>query len=294
MKLTSPLPHQTAILKGAVLMALGAGVMFPLLNTCAKLLSPRYPIAEIVWARFAGHLLFFIVLFLPSRGPRLLVAHRLGLQVLRSVLLLSATTLFVIAIGRVQLATASAINFSAPLIVTALSLPLLGEPVGLKRTVAVLVGFAGVLLILRPGAGTIDPALLLLCGQATCYALYQIVTRRAGAYDSAETGIVYAALVGTAATSLVVPFDFRLPETLLDLGLFIGLGFFGGLGHYLLTRALQLAPAAILSPLGYAELLGATALGWLVFGNVPDALTWVGAAVIVGSGLYVAGRRGSA
>lgn len=272
-------------------MIIGAGIMFPLLNTCAKLLSPRYPIVEIVWARFAGHLLFFLVLFLPSRGPLLLVARRPGLQVLRSVLLLGATALFISAIGRVQLATASAINFAAPLIVTALSLPLLGEPVGLKRTAAVLVGFTGVLLILRPGAGMIDPALLLLCGQATCYALYQIVTRRAGAYDSAETGIVYAAFVGTAAASLAVPFAFRLPESLGDVALFLGLGLFGGVGHYCLTRGFQFAPAALLSPLGYSELLGTTLLGWLVFANVPDAFTWAGAAVIIASGLYVAGRR---
>jgi drug/metabolite transporter (DMT)-like permease len=137
----------------------------------------------------------------------------------------------------------------------------------------------------------IDPALLLLCGQVTCYALYQIVTRRAGAYDDAETGIVYAALVGTVAASLALPFAFRLPESFGDVALFLSLGLFGGLGHYCLTRAFQLAPAALLSPLGYSELLGATLLGWLVFGNVPDGFTGAGAAVIVLSGLYVAFRR---
>jgi drug/metabolite transporter (DMT)-like permease len=285
-------PPAPSILKGAALMVLGAAVLFPLLNTCAKLLTARYPIIEVVWARFIGHFLFFLVLFLPRRGARLLVTRRPGLQLLRSALLLGATALFISAIGRVPLATASAINFSAPLIVTALAFPLLGEAVDWRRTLAVLVGFAGVLVVLRPGAGAIDPALLLLCGQATCYALYQLVTRRAGAFDSAETGIVYAALVGTVATTVAVPFAFRLPESLADVVLFLGLGLFGGVGHYCITRALQLAPAALLSPLGYAELLGATLLGWLVFANVPDALTWTGAAVIVASGLYIAGRRG--
>jgi drug/metabolite transporter (DMT)-like permease len=284
-------PHDASLLKGAALMVIGAAILFPLLNACAKLLSPRYPIIEIVWFRFVGHLLFFLVLFLPSRGPRLLLAHRPGLQFLRSVLLLGATALFISAIGRVQLATASTINFSVPLIVTALAFPLLGERIDWRRTLAVVVGFAGVLLVLRPGAGSFDPALLLLCGQAVCYALYQLVTRRAGAYDTAETQIVYAAFVGTAVTTLMVPFAFRLPESLGDAALLLGLGLFGGLGHYCVTRALQLAPAALLSPLGYAELLGATFLGWLVFGNVPDAFTWAGAAVIIGSGLYVAGRR---
>jgi drug/metabolite transporter (DMT)-like permease len=282
--------RSATLLKGAALMCLGAGVLFPLLNTCAKLLSPNYAILEIVWARFAGHFLFFLILFLPRHGVGLLRAQRPGLQVLRSFLLFGATALFMSAIGRVSLATASAINFSVPLIVTALAYPLLGEIVGWRRAAAVLVGFAGVLVVLRPGAGTIDPALLLLCGQATCYALYQIATRRAAAHDSPETGIVYAALVGTVIASLAVPFVFELPRTLFDTALFLGLGLFGGLGHYCLMRAFQLAPAALISPLGYAELLGATLLGWVVFANAPDAATWIGAAIIIASGLYVAAR----
>jgi drug/metabolite transporter (DMT)-like permease len=195
------------------------------------------------------------------------------------------------AIHDVQLATASTIGFSTPILVTALSVPLLGEPVGPRRWTAVFVGFIGVLIIVRPGSDLMNPATLLLFGSSSCYALYQIVTRRSGAHDTAETGIVYAALVGTLATSLVVPFVFKPPTSLQDSLLFLGLGVFGGFGHYLVTRAFQLAPAAFVSPLGYVELLGTTVLGYLIFGNVPDAQTWLGAAIIVAAGLYIALRE---
>jgi drug/metabolite transporter (DMT)-like permease len=229
--------------------------------------------------------------FLPRRGWRLFAAKRPAIQVARSFLLLGATALFISAIGRVPLATASAIGFTSPLIVTALSMPLLGETVGPRRWTAVLVGFIGVLIIIRPGAGLADPAILLLLGQSTCYALYQIATRRGGAHDSAETGIVYAALVGTITTSLAVPFVFEAPRSVMDCALLAGLGLFGGFGHYLVTRAFQLAPAAVISPLGYVELIGTTILGYVVFQNLPDLWTWIGAGIVVASGIYIAMRE---
>jgi drug/metabolite transporter (DMT)-like permease len=291
------MPSDTALdrpfdpLRGILLMCLGVS-LFPALNTCSKLLNIEgYPVPEIVWARFAGHLLFVAVAFLPRRGLRLFAARRPGLQIGRSLFLLGSTALFISAIGRVPLATASTIGFTTPLLVTALSVPLLGEPVGWRRWSAVVVGFLGALVIIRPGSGLSDPAILVLLGAAAFYALYQIATRSGGAHDTAETGIVYAALVGTLATSLVVPFVFEAPRSLLDLALFLGLGLFGGFGHYFVTRAFQYAPAAVISPLGYVELLGTTILGYLVFGNFPDFWTWVGAAIIIASGAYIAARE---
>jgi drug/metabolite transporter (DMT)-like permease len=277
-------------LRGMLLMCLGV-MMFPFLNTCTKLLTPDYPVLQIVWARFAGHLLLVVLAFLPKRGLGLFAVRRPAIQIGRSFLLLAATVLFISAIGRVPLATASAIGFTAPLMVTALSVPLLGETVGPRRWAAILVGFAGAMLIIRPGAGFADPAVLLLLGNAVCYALYQIATRRGAAHDTAETGIVYAALIGTLVTSLVVPFVFRAPDSLLDVFLFAGVGFFGGLGHYLLTRAFQLGAAALISPLGYVELIGATILGFAVFGHLPDIWTVAGAAIIIASGVYNAVRE---
>jgi drug/metabolite transporter (DMT)-like permease len=286
--LTEP---RSTVLRGALLMCLAVS-LFPFLNASSKLLTADYSIAQIVWARFAGHLLFMLLAFLPLRGWRLLIAHRPALQVGRSVLLLSATGFFIAGIGGVPLATASAIIFTTPIIVTALSGPLLGERVTAQRWAAVLLGFAGVLVVIRPGGDLPLVPAACITGSAACYALYQIVTRRSGSHDTAETGIVYAALVGTAVMSvLVVLFGFRLPANLRDVALLAALGLFGGVGHYLLIQAFRFAPASLLSPLGYAELINATLLGYLVFGNVPDAFTWLGAGIIIASGIYLAGQR---
>ena len=277
--------------RGIGLMCLGVA-MFPFLNASAKLLALDYPIPEIVCARFAGHLVWVSLLFFPRHGWRLFVPHRPMVHILRSSLLLGATAFFVSAVGYIPLATASAIGFTTPFIVTALSVPMLGEPVGMRRWIAVGVGFLGALIVIRPQPSVASWAMLLMLGNATCYSFYQIFTRKGGAHDSAETGIVYAALVGTVAAAIVVPFFApRLPDRLIDLGLFIALGFFGGFGHYFVGRAFQLAPAALISPFGYLELIGTTILGYLLFRNFPDGWTWVGVAIIVVCGIYVGYRE---
>ena len=285
-----PTARPTDALRGVLIMSLTA-ILFPVLNAISKFLVPQYPVAEVVWARFAGHLAFVLIVFVSWRGVRILVARRPMLQIGRSFLLLAATSCFISGIGGVPLATASVIAFATPLIVATLSKPLLGEPVDARQWAALIAGFLGVLVVFRPGSAPIGFSGLLIFGSATSYALYQIVSRRIGAHDAAETGIVYAALIGTLATSLVVPFVWETPRNLLDLALFAGIGVLGGIGHYCVTRAFQLAPAAVLSPLGYLELVGATAVGYLVFGTAPDAFTWLGAAIIIGSGLYIARRQ---
>ncbi len=277
------------MLRGVLLMCAGVS-MFPFMNAAVKLLTAHYPVAQIVWARFTGHLIVMLAVFLPRHGRRLFATRRPAVQLGRSLLMLVSNLVFVMAIGRVPLATASAIGFTAPLLVTAMSLPLLGERVGPRRWSAVLVGFAGALLIIRPGSGLANPATLLLLGSAACYALYQIATRWIAAFDGAATGIVFSALLGSAAMSLVLPFIFVRPKSLVDLALFISVGLVGGAGHYLLIRAFQCGPAAVLAPLGYIELIGTTILGYLIFGNFPDLPTWAGAAIIIASGLYVALR----
>ena len=169
-----------------------------------------------------------LIVFLPQYRWTLLRTRRPAVQIGRSVLMLVSNLVFVMAIGRVPLATASAIGFTSPLIVTALSVPLLHESVGWRRWSAVLVGFAGALMVIRPGSGFQDPAVLLLLASALAYALYQIATRWVGRYDSAATGIIFAALLGSLAMSLVLPFVFVMPRTLLDALLFCSLGLLGG------------------------------------------------------------------
>jgi drug/metabolite transporter (DMT)-like permease len=266
-----------------------AGVStFPFMNTAVKLLAQSYPAAQITWARFTGHLIVMLLIFLPRYRWRLLRTRRPALQIARSVLMLVSNLVFVMAIGRVPLATASAIGFTSPLIVAALSAPLLRESVGWRRWCAVLVGFVGALMVIRPGGGLLDPAVMLILGSAVSYALYQIATRAVGSYDTAATGIIFAALFGSLVMSLAMPFIFVMPRSLLDVALFASLGLIGGFGHYLVIGAFQRGRAAIIAPFGYVELIGAGVLGYLIFDHIPDVWTCAGAGVIIASGIYIA------
>jgi drug/metabolite transporter (DMT)-like permease len=265
--------------------------MFPAMNAMVKLLTTRYPVVEITWARFTGHLIVMLIVFLPQYGRRLIATRRPLIQLARSLLMLVSNGIFVLAIGKVPLATASAIGFTSPLIVTALSVPLLREQVGWRRWSAVCVGFVGAVLIIRPGTGLHDPAVLLLLVSAGAYALYQIATRWVMAHDRPATGIIFAALLGSLGTTALLPFFWVTPQSLGDLAMLLALGGFGGLGHFLVIKAFQAAPASVIAPLGYVELVGTAALGYVIFGNFPDPLTWVGALIIIASGLYIAMRE---
>jgi drug/metabolite transporter (DMT)-like permease len=278
------------VTRAIVLFASGVS-LFPFLNAAVKLLGAHYPVSQIVWARFTGHLLVMLLIFLPQYGRRLFATRRPGVQIARSFLMLASNSLFVIAIARVPLATASAIGFTSPLIVTALSVPLLHESVGIRRWSAVLIGFAGALLVIRPGSGMRDPAVLLLLLGSAAYALYQIATRWVSLYDDAAVGIVFSALLGSLAMSAVLPFVFVMPRDPLDIAVFCSLGIFGGAGHYLVIRAFQYGQAAVIAPLGYLELIGTATLGYLIFGNFPDLWTWAGAVIIIVSGVYIALRE---
>jgi drug/metabolite transporter (DMT)-like permease len=287
---TRTLPEISDGLRGILLMCAGVAT-FPFMNAAVKLLTAHYPAAQITWARFTGHLIVMLIVFLPRYRWTLLRTRRLTVQIGRSILMLASNLLFVMAIGTVPLATASAIGFTAPLIVTALSVPLLRESVGWRRWSAVLVGFAGALMVIRPGSGFTDPSVLLLLASSLAYALYQIATRWVGRYDNAATGIIFTALFGSLAMSLAMPFVFVMPLTLLDGLLFGCLGFLGGFGHYLVIRAFQFGAAAVIAPLGYVELVGTTVLGYLIFANFPDLWTWLGAGLIIASGVYIAWRE---
>jgi drug/metabolite transporter (DMT)-like permease len=282
--------HQTAVLHGILLMCAGVS-LFPFMNAAVKLLGARYPVNEIVWARFTGHLIVILLVFLPQFGWRLFATRRPAAQIGRGLLMLVGNALFVIAIVRVPLATASAIGFTAPLIVTALAVSLLREHVGIRRWSAVLIGFAGALVIIRPGRGLDDPLLLLLLLGSATHALYLIATRWVGHYDNPATSIVFSALMGSLIMSLVLPFSFSWPRDGFDVAMLCSLGLIGAAGHYLVIRAFRHGPAAVIAPLSYVELLGTATLGYLIFGNFPDLWTWIGAAIIIGSGVYIALRE---
>lgn len=262
-----------------------AAVLIPLLNASAKYLAGRYPVLEITWARYAGHFLYMLIAFAPRRGLRLLACSRPGLQLLRSTLLCVSTFIFISALRDVSLPTATAVSFTGPFIVTALAPLVLGEKVGLRRWLAVAVGFAGALVVVRPGIAGANQAALVLFGSAFASALYQLLTRKLAAHDPAETSITYIALAGFVLTTIPLPFVWQTPESITDFAVFFSLGLFGGFGHYFLVRAYELAPAPFVSPFNYLNLVGAALLSILVFGEIPDIWVWVGAAIIVASGL---------
>jgi drug/metabolite transporter (DMT)-like permease len=280
-----------AILYGILFMCLAVS-MFPFLNAGAKYLGARYPISEVVWARYAGHLIFMLIAFLPRHGPRLFQTKRFGMHVVRSVLLFVSTLLYFTALTFIPIPSAAAVSFTGPIIATALSVPLLGEAVGARRWSAVFVGFVGAMIIIRPGLGNTHWATLLVVGSAASYALYQIFTRKIAAGEHADTSITYTAVVGAIVASFGIAFeDWVLPQGWFDLLVFISLGLIGGVGHYLVVRSVALAPMPILSPFGYGQLIGATILGYAWFGEFPDSFTWLGAAIIIASGLYITYRE---
>jgi len=172
------------------------------MNAMAKFLTAEYPLIQIVWARFTGHFVAMVILFWPKYGRRLFQSRRYGLQLGRSAVMFISNTVFIAGLPLLHLATASAIMFTAPLMVAALSVPLLGERVGPRRWGAVLVGFAGILIVVRPGGDVANFGAILIGISAICFALYQIMTRIVVAEDAPETTIVYTAIVATIAMSV--------------------------------------------------------------------------------------------
>ncbi len=265
-----------------------AAMLFPVMNGFAKLLIQQYHPTQIVWARNASHLVFLLILFVPKvgLGPLFRCNQPLG-QMSISILLLVSTAMMFMALEFLPLANASAIIFTAPLIVTVLSVVLLKETVGGARWLAVMVGFAGMLIVMRPGSDLFHWASFLVLGSATTYALYQIVMRRIAGRDTPETTAVYSVVLSTILMSCIVPFFWKTPATLLDLGMFCGLGIIGGIGHYCMAHAMALAPASTISPFNYTQILGAIVFDYMVFATFPDLWTWAGAAVIALSGIYL-------
>lgn len=279
-------------LRGILLM-LAAGFVFVILDATGKHLTASLSLMEITWGRCLFHMLA-LPLFLGGQSlARTLWTARPGLQLVRSVLLLGSTFFFFWAVKYIPLADATAIGFVTPLLVTALSVPLLGERVGIRRWAAVAIGFGSVLLIMRPGFGMAHWAVILPLLCAACFALYQIATRILSRHDSTATTYFYSPVVGLVVTSLVLLLadgEWRMPDLAGWLAL-VFLGAMGGFSHYLMIRALAAAPASLLAPFAYVQLVWSIAIGFAWFGDFPDASTLAGAAIICASGLYVLYRE---
>lgn len=279
----------TRLLAGFLLMWSSVTVL-PIMDGFAKYLSQEYPVAQVVWARYFFHLAAMIPLLLLRFGPRALWPRRVGMQLFRATLLLGATVLFFASISQMPLANTLALFFVSPLIVTLLASLILGEPVGWMRWSAVAVGFVGVLVIVRPGSGVFEWASLLAIGAGTVHALYMLTTRKLAGSAPPLVTLGYTALVGAVAMSFVAPLTWVAP-TPRDFGLMVLLGLLAATGHFLLIKAFDHAPAAWLAPVGYVEIVMATLVGYVAFGDFPDAWTWLGIAIIVGSGLFISIRE---
>lgn len=261
-------------------------------NAIGKVLTVHMHPLQVVLFRHAGAGACLFVFFVARYGFGVLRSRRPGIQIVRGIFAIVSSVFYFSALVTASLATAAAISFTAPLILTALAGPVLGEKVGLHRWGAVAVGFAGALIIVRPGMGdTTSWATPMLLGSACCTGLYQLFTRRLAGQDRAETTSVWAGLISGGAIGLLAPFVWITPDLWWIWALAIALGVIGGTGHFLLAMAFERGPASLLSPFNYLQLLGAAVTGYTLYGELPDSMTWLGAGVIVAAGLYIAYRE---
>ncbi|MBT5265888.1 MAG: DMT family transporter [Rhodospirillaceae bacterium] len=263
-----------------------AGAMFTSMDATAKELSATLPVMMIVWGRYFFHFVIMLALFPGKRAKRLIKAKRPAALAVRGSLLLACTFLFFTAISMIPLADANAIGFASPLFVVALSIPLLGERVGIRRWSAVLVGFVGILIIIRPGFAEVHWAYLLILGVAFMFAVYAIMTRRLAADEDPVAMLFYTALVGVIGSSIAVVFHWQWP-TPGQWPWMILIGIVGGVSHMLVIYAYRAASASLLAPFQYVMIIWATGFGWLLFGDFPDAWTIFGALIVVVAGTYV-------
>lgn len=276
----------------AIFVVFAACFLFSFLDTSAKYLVTHGMAAPFVaWMRFSVHLVLTLILFRGWRNPILYRTHNIPAQVLRGVFLVGSTIFNFLALRTLQLAETISIYFFAPMIITALAGPLLGETVGWRRWVAVLVGFIGVLVITRPGFGTFGVGHVLSICSMLSYSFYVLMTRKMGATETTESLIFYSALAPTVLMFPVVPLYGSLPSDGLQWLLLLILGPLGGYGHYLLIKAYKMASTSALAPYPYSQMLWMILLGWIVFADLPDLWTLAGAAIIVSSGLYIIHRE---
>lgn len=282
------MPHSAHPLRRALPLFLLAGICLTSLDATAKWLVRDYTLFLVVWARYAGQMLVVTPYVWHRAGPGFWRTRRLPLQLFRSTLLLAATCCFFGALRFLPLAEGSAITFLTPILVVVLSGPLLGERPNRWRWTTAISGFLGILIVARPGSAVFHPAAVLLVAAALCNGLYFLLTKKLSGEDM-HTTLFYSALVGTLGLTLALPWVVSegLPSGR-DGALFLLLGILAGLGHWCITKAYLAAPASLLTPFTYLQILWATTYGYLVFGQLPDAWSLVGIFVIVASGVALA------
>ncbi|MBN8905308.1 MAG: DMT family transporter, partial [Rhodospirillales bacterium] len=280
------------VLKGIGLMCL-ALALFSCLDATAKYMASvaKLPVAQVVWLRFVSQFLLIVMLMGIVALPRLLRTQRFWHQAGRSLLMLGSTLLNFLALRTLRLDQTQTIAFLAPFIVALLAGPFLGEWIRWRRMLAILVGFSGILVAVRPGVAAFDPGMIFALGSMLCYATFMLLTRYLASYDPPEVTLFYSLLAGTFIMAPFAMANWAWPQDVLTWLLLVSMGFWGGLGHFIFILAYRHAPASTLAPFIYLGLITHVAAGYLVFGQVPDQWTIAGAAIVIASGVYLVHRE---
>jgi drug/metabolite transporter (DMT)-like permease len=269
-----------------VALFLAALFLFAVSDATAKYLTAFFAVPLLAWARYTIHCLFMLGAVAPGMGLELVRTRRPVLMVFRALTQVASTLFILMSFRTLPLAESTALAFTSPLMVALLAGPLLGERLRLRNWLATLCGFAGVLLIVRPGGDVHGMGVVYALCAALSYAMYQILTRKLASSEPPLRQLFYIALVGMVSMSCLLPFFWTGIVPSFKQGMLIlSLGFYGGMGHFLLIRAFHEAPASSLSPMLYVQLVWALLLGWIVFGQAPDALSMAGITVVCLSGL---------
>ncbi len=272
-----------------ILLMVGAGLCFAALDATSKHLTQTFSVPMLVWARYTVHLVLMVIFLAPSMRAKLIATQRPAALTARALMLVGTTGFAMAGISIMPLAESTAFLFVTPLIVVILASWLLKESVSTGRWIAIITGFAGVLLIARPGGALSTQGIVLMALAAGCYAIYQVQTRQMSITENTVTMLFYTALVGTVSMSLASPLYWGgpMPNPWQALSI-ASLGIYGGTGHLLMTRAFRHAPASTLSPFLYTQLIWAILLGWMFYDHLPDLLSIAGMAVIAISSLSIA------
>ena len=286
-KIIEPTARENLIGVGLMLLSM---FVFSAVDTIAKVLTTDFHPLQIVWTRQLG-LVVGVFVMIAVRGVSLFQTNHRKLQLVRGLMAALSAALFVTAINFVPLADAIAVTFIAPFVVTMFSALFLKEKVGIHRWSAVIVGFLGTLIILRPGFDGFEPALLLAVLAAVLFAFRQIISRYLSGSDKTETTIAYTALVAVLVLVIPLPFIWQTPVSGFHIFLMAVMAILAGLGELLVIKALEVALAVVVSPVHYTILIWGSLYGYFVFGDFPDYWTWGGAVIIILSGLYTLYRE---
>lgn len=280
----------------AIALMIVAVTLFSCLDTTAKYLGSRagVPVAQVIWFRFFVQFILLLTI-VPSIGVlsvgEMFRTKRPAWQALRSVMMALTTAFNFLALQYLRLDQTITIMFLTPLIVALVAGPLLGEWVGLRRLIAIIVGFAGIVVVVRPGFAEVHPAIIYSFGAMTAYVIFALITRHIAASDPPLVTLFYSMFAGVLLGLPLAADVWRWDLSLFHWGLLIALGLLGGAGHYLFILAYRLAPVGVITPFIYVQILSMVGLGYLVFGDVPDQWTLIGSAIVVASGLYLFHRE---